>query len=356
MNNAISHSNPFFSILIPSFNRPVELKRCVESVLKSSFDDFEIIVSDDNSPQKIEITEVMSAFSENKKVIFFQQPFNLKEPGNKNFLVSKAIGKFNIVIGDDDVIGANTLSSLHTSVVENPAYDIYGFGYFIVNEYNQSVSIHSASNFTVLSTKDRVKFLFEFGVSPMGFIHPATFCCRAGIEREISYREDVGIGEDLCFLLQAVARDYSLVAIPLPLFNWRKVQNISAVDQGNQSAEHLASFKAKYLTYQVLRKEIFSNQSLYKYILSPLFRFKFLYMEILADPIASQLSGSELGIDFDTEGELDTFKNSFFYRLRVRARRLFGFVDLCRIIGVASALQWIIKFLSFRAKNTHNAK
>ena len=46
----MSLGKPFFSILVPSYNRPFELKRCVDSVLRSSFNNFEIIVSDDNSP------------------------------------------------------------------------------------------------------------------------------------------------------------------------------------------------------------------------------------------------------------------------------------------------------------------
>jgi len=45
--------NPFFSILIPAYNRPEELRQCIGSIISGSFKDYEIIVSDDNSPKKM---------------------------------------------------------------------------------------------------------------------------------------------------------------------------------------------------------------------------------------------------------------------------------------------------------------
>ena len=341
-------NKPFFSILIPSYNRPAELERCIRTILKSPFTNFEIIVSDDNSPLSIEIEQVMSLFLGNPKVTFYPQPTNLREPANKNFLVCKAIGDFNIVIGDDDFLAPEALSVIYDFVKEEPHYDIYGFGYIIVDEHNFPISIHTALKPVVLSTEKNVKYLFEFGVSPMSVMHPATFCCRAGVELTLPYREDVGIGEDLCFLLQAAARGYSLVVIPAPLLNWRKVQDVSSVDQGNQSAEHLSSFKAKYLTYKVLNQEGIPNQLLKNYISSSLFRFKFLYVEVLRDPLASDFTALDLGIDSDTASELLQYKRSLFFRFRVRCWRLFSFFDLCQVLTVPLAFKWVVKSVVFR--------
>jgi glycosyltransferase involved in cell wall biosynthesis len=347
----MSPDRPFFSILIPSFNRPFELKRCIESVLQSSNTNFEIIVSDDNSPLKHEIEKVMLSFSDNPKVRFFQQPNNLREPGNKNYLVSKANGNFNIVIGDDDVLGSNSLNRIYDFVIRNPHYNIYGLGYCIVNENNKPISNHVAPRATVLSSEKNVKYLFEFGVSPMSFMHPATFCCRSGVELALPYREDVGIGEDLCFLLQAVAQGHSLIAIPLPLFNWRKVQDTSAVQQGNQSAEHLSSFRAKCLTYKVLEKEKYSNLVLKHYISSPLFRFKFIYLEVLRDPLAINLTGNELGIRHDMCCELVNCRSSLLYKVRIRCRLFFSLIDLCNVLGFISTLKYVVKSITFRMRN-----
>ena len=42
-------SNPFFSIVIPVYNTIKELKRCVDSVVSQTFEDFELILVDDGS-------------------------------------------------------------------------------------------------------------------------------------------------------------------------------------------------------------------------------------------------------------------------------------------------------------------
>ena len=339
---------PFFSILVPSYNRPGELKRCVDSILQSSFDNFEIIISDDNSPLREEIAEMMIEFSENPQVLFFQQESNLKEPGNKNFLTSKAAGDFNIIVGDDDVINVDTLRSIYDFITKKPGYDIYGMGYCIVDEYNVPISIHVSPKASVLTSKANIKYLFEFGVSPMSFMHPATFCCRSGIELSIPYRSDVGIGEDLCFLLQAAARGHSLVTIPQALFNWRKVQDASAVLQNNQSAEHLASFKAKSLIYGVLKQESFNNKRLEEYVYSPIFRFRFLYMEILRDPVIGALTQADLAIEKGMYGELNQHRRSLFTKVRVRARRLISFLEVCKMLGLSMAVKWVVTAVKFR--------
>ena len=40
---------PFFSIIIPTYNRGRELSFNIESILNQSFDDFEVIIVDDGS-------------------------------------------------------------------------------------------------------------------------------------------------------------------------------------------------------------------------------------------------------------------------------------------------------------------
>ena len=45
---------PFFSITIPTFNKPDYLQSAIGSVLLQDFNDFEIVVSDNSSDNKSE--------------------------------------------------------------------------------------------------------------------------------------------------------------------------------------------------------------------------------------------------------------------------------------------------------------
>ncbi len=42
--------NPLVSVVIPTYSRPVYLKRCVNSVLNQTYTNIEIFVVDDNNP------------------------------------------------------------------------------------------------------------------------------------------------------------------------------------------------------------------------------------------------------------------------------------------------------------------
>jgi glycosyltransferase involved in cell wall biosynthesis len=48
----MSKNRPIFSIVIPAFNEEKFLPRCLESLKNQDFKDFEIIVVDNNSPDK----------------------------------------------------------------------------------------------------------------------------------------------------------------------------------------------------------------------------------------------------------------------------------------------------------------
>ena len=92
---------PFFSILIPAYNRPQYLKKCIDSILNSTFQDFEIIISDDNSPRSEEIKTMLSPYIDRGQVEYHYQEINLREPNNKNFLNQKASGDYNIFLVDE---------------------------------------------------------------------------------------------------------------------------------------------------------------------------------------------------------------------------------------------------------------
>src|SRR5512145_2636614 len=95
---------PFFSVLIPSYNRPERITQCVESVLANKGEDFEIIISDDASSQREAIAKAINPYLTQPNVHFLEQQTNVGEPANRNFLVSRATGQYNIILCDDDTL------------------------------------------------------------------------------------------------------------------------------------------------------------------------------------------------------------------------------------------------------------
>ncbi|MGV3528889.1 MAG: glycosyltransferase family 2 protein [Flavisolibacter sp.] len=91
------------SICIPSYNRPAQLNKLLNSI-DCSPGFVEIVVAEDNSPNRALISEVVRCFSEESdyNVIYHENKVNLGYDANLRNLIRLASGKFVMFIGDDD--------------------------------------------------------------------------------------------------------------------------------------------------------------------------------------------------------------------------------------------------------------
>lgn len=106
-----SNKKPFFSIIIPTFNRADDLKRAITCILRQNFEDFEIIVSDNNSKDDTE--KVVKSFM-SKKIVYFKNKKNIGWIPNLKMGVKIAKGRYVMFHGDDDfIIYKNTLEEIY---------------------------------------------------------------------------------------------------------------------------------------------------------------------------------------------------------------------------------------------------
>jgi spore maturation protein CgeD len=57
------------SVILTSYNKPVYLKRAIESVLSQTYKNFELIIADDNSPNQ-EVWEVINSYNDSRIIKF----------------------------------------------------------------------------------------------------------------------------------------------------------------------------------------------------------------------------------------------------------------------------------------------
>ena len=69
-----SDKKPFFSVIIPTYNRSNTLKRAVKSVLKQTLKDFELIIVDDGSTDETKdyLSELKIKFSTKNLIVISQ--------------------------------------------------------------------------------------------------------------------------------------------------------------------------------------------------------------------------------------------------------------------------------------------
>ena len=125
---------PFFSFLIPAYEKMSFLRECLESLKNQDSDDWEAIVVDDGSPEDVEST--VSAFSlsyaGNKIRLIKQQNAG---PGPARTAGAKvANGKYLLPLDSDDTLLPYCLQRIKTYLSENPEIDFLFADYKLYGE------------------------------------------------------------------------------------------------------------------------------------------------------------------------------------------------------------------------------
>ena len=114
----IAGNGPLISVVVPSYNHARHIGKALGSVLSQSFVDFELLISDDASPDNS--WEIISDFSD-PRIRSFRQERNLGPVGNLVFLIKKARGKYIALLNSDDAWSPEKLSK-QIAVMEAQAH------------------------------------------------------------------------------------------------------------------------------------------------------------------------------------------------------------------------------------------
>ena len=99
----------FFSIIIPVFNRPDEIRELLASICAQDFRDFEVIVIEDGSTIKADL--VCKAFEVLIPIRYFFQP-NSGQGFARNFGMKRASGEFFIILDSDVILPKEYLTTV----------------------------------------------------------------------------------------------------------------------------------------------------------------------------------------------------------------------------------------------------
>ena len=115
-------NHPFFSIIVPVYNRPQEVEELVESLAGQSDKDFEIVIVEDGSTVSCE--EACKKQAHNIRIKYFHKS-NEGRSIARNYGMERADGDFFIFVDSDCIIPPDYIESLKKSIQENPT-DCFG--------------------------------------------------------------------------------------------------------------------------------------------------------------------------------------------------------------------------------------
>jgi len=104
---------PFFTIIIPTYNRADLIGVAIQSVLHQTFCDYEIIIIDDASKDNTQ--EVVSKFLD-KRVHYIKNEVNLERSRTRNKAINMAKGSFITFLDSDDYYLENHLQNFYDEI------------------------------------------------------------------------------------------------------------------------------------------------------------------------------------------------------------------------------------------------
>lgn len=199
--------NPLLSVLMTSYNREQYIAEAIESVLASTYTNFELIVVDDGSKDRtVEIAKSFAA--SDTRVQVYVNEVNLGDYPNRNKAASYAAGEFIMYVDSDDKILVDGFERCIAAMNQFPQA---GFGM----QYNET----GKSPF-LLSSKLAIRQ--HFFKEPCLMIGPGgTILRRSFFERIGSYPVKYGPANDMYFNLKAAAAG-PLLMLPFT-FNYYRI-------------------------------------------------------------------------------------------------------------------------------------
>ena len=123
---------PFFSIVIPTFNRSDLFPYAVRSILNQTFEDFEIVISDNCSDD--DTPETAKQFTD-PRVRYVRTPRHFTIADSWEFARSHAKGKLIFMLSDDDALVGSALEQFQQ---QSERYDADFVFSRVVGYYDQS--------------------------------------------------------------------------------------------------------------------------------------------------------------------------------------------------------------------------
>jgi len=153
-------SSPIVSILINTFDRPALLRRAVNSVLRQSYADFEIIIIDDAS--NIPASEILSNICDSRIHIFRNDKNIGSIDGDrahiKRFIHELCLGRYFVYLCDDDYWISNTLLERQVK-----SFEIYPkLAYVVGGQLSDMDAENHSSDFSSPITEDNLSNIFDY--------------------------------------------------------------------------------------------------------------------------------------------------------------------------------------------------
>jgi glycosyltransferase involved in cell wall biosynthesis len=197
-----------YSIIIPVYNRPDELRELLQCLALQTMRSFEVVIVDDGSLDKCDL--VVESFRDSLEISYHYKP-NGGQGFARNYGFERASGDYFILLDSDALIEPGYLAIVH-ALLDARYADLYGgpdTDHPSFTPIQKAISYAMTSFFTTGGIRGQKNNLG-------GTFHPRSF--NMGLSREVWERtggfRTTRMGEDILFSIGAIRMGFKSVLIP----------------------------------------------------------------------------------------------------------------------------------------------
>lgn len=260
--------NPKVSIIIPIYNAQMHLKRCIDSVLKQDFEDFELLLMDDGS--KDSSPEICDEYKKKDGRVIVVHKDNSGVSDTRNMAISLARGEYLQFLDSDDWITPDATGLLVRMAEEHQCEMVIADFYRVIGE-----RLSAKGRIREDGVLSREEFAMEMMENPADFYYGVLWnkiYRRDIIEKyQLSMNIDISWCEDFIFNMEYIRHVKQVYALHVPMYYYVKTPG-SLVSQGTSIVKTIQMKRMVFKCYKEFYKEIFENED-YEKIRLQVYRF-----------------------------------------------------------------------------------
>ena len=149
--------NKKISVIVPAYNVEKYIEKCINSIIKQSYKNIEVIVVDDGSTDKTSKICDKIAKADNRIVVIHQQNQGLSQARNNGIKV--ATGNYISLVDGDDIVGENFLQNMISAVHSN--IDVVISGYKTIDGSENEIDINQKASITLSGQEATIELLTQ---------------------------------------------------------------------------------------------------------------------------------------------------------------------------------------------------
>lgn len=235
---------PKISVCVPSYNHGKYIKETIDSILNQSFQDIEVIISDDNSDD--DSVKVINSFNDSR-ITLIENSENSGPSINMNLAINKSQSDYIALIASDDIMHQDRLKKSIEFLESNKSHDaVFTYVQTINSEsVEQDYSCMNVFNKRMDSESDILNYFFYEG----NFLSAPSVLLKKSAFDKFEFNPGLWQLQDFDLWIKMLVNGSKIGVIPEKLTYYRIGNNLSCVMGG---ADNKTFSRACFETRKVL--------------------------------------------------------------------------------------------------------